>query len=117
MKRNEMPPLTYCWTGSPGRGLRALRRSQAYTRVVTVSSWMVGCTSHRMCGTAQQPSEESQVESRAAVHTISRLNYYHGLFSTADLWTNPIFFSQRSKRTKKNVGEIKLGLNKCYPHL
>lgn len=33
----------------------------------------------------------------------------------AQIWF--FFHSQRTKRTKKNVGEIKLGLNKCYPHL
>lgn len=63
---------------------QSTQRSQTYTTVVTVSSWMVGCTSHRMYGTAQQPSEESQVERRAAV--LWEESLFCGLFHGSKLY-------------------------------
>lgn len=87
---------------------QSTQRSQTYTRVVTVTSWMVGCTSHRMYGIAQQPSEESQEESCGSHHRQIKLLSWHTF--NLRFMHNPIFFflSQWSKRTKKNVGEIKV---------
>lgn len=114
-----MPPLTYCWTGSPATGLTALRGASQHQscECQQLDGWIYIPQDIQHCPATIRGVTSGEDSCSSHNKQITKLLSWY-IFNSRFMHKYDFFFhSQRTKRTKKNAGEIKLGLNKCYPHL